>query len=889
MSRLKISTEMDRAYDPSLVEDRIYSFWDANGYFSPVIDKDKQPFVLIMPPPNVTGELHMGHALTLAIEDMMVRWHRMKGDPTLFLPGTDHAGIATQVVVERLLATEGLTRHDIGREEFENRIWKWVNQYGQRIYEQIRHLGVSCDWTRKAFTLDDGPRKAVRKTFVDLYKKDLIYQGERITNWCPRCTTVLSELEVKYKEVSGTLVEIDYPFFEESGHLTIATTRPETMLGDTAVAVNPDDERFSSFIGKKILLPLIKRVIPVIGDESVDMEFGTGALKVTPAHDPVDFEIGQRHNLPLIEVIDKSVHMTEEAGKFVGLDRDACRQEVLNDLKNLGLLRDIKKFEHAVGHCDRCDEIIEPLISKQWYVSTEPLAAPAREALRNGSIKIVPERFESVYFNWMDNIRDWPVSRQLWWGHQLPVWYCADCNHVIVEYEDPKNCTKCQSENLQQDEDVLDTWFSSGLWPHSTLGWPDSTEDLDYFYPGSVLETGYDILFFWVARMVMLGIFNMGDIPFHTIYLHGLVLDPNGVKMSKTKGNVLDPLEIIDQYGSDAVRFALTTGTSAGNNVRISEGRLESSRNFANKLWNAARFVTSRLNTENISLNWSDPKPLHLHDRWIMSRLQETVENTNRLINDYQFGDAQREIHDFFWNEYCDWYIELAKLRFADEHQPSPLGVLVHVLEASLRLLHPFMPFVTEEIWQILLSKVTPKSDPTRTIMLAHYPVRSEAYIDTSSEEDVKKIFELIGAVRNIRGELRIPANETLQADIFSKNYSALIEDHFNSIKKLGGIDVTVSNNELNSSGAGIVALVTTGVSTSLRIGDSVNLEDEFNRLQSESSDISTYIKSLEKRLSNEGFTSNAPEEVVQKEKGRLTGALERQSRIVDIIARLKS
>ena len=889
MSGLEISTEMARAYDPSLVEDRIYTFWDNNGYFSPVIDKDKQPFVLIMPPPNVTGELHMGHALTLALEDMMVRWHRMKGDPTLFLPGTDHAGIATQVVVERLLATEGLTRHDIGREEFEKRIWKWVDQYGQRIYEQIRHLGVSCDWSRKAFTLDEGPRKAVRKTFVDLYKKNLIYQGERITNWCPRCTTVLSELEVKYKEVSGSLVEIDYPFFEESGHLTIATTRPETMLGDAAVAVNPDDERFSSFIGKKILLPLTERVIPVIGDESVDIEFGTGALKVTPAHDPVDFEIGQRHNLPLIEVIDKNVHMSGEVGKFVGLDRNECRREVLNDLQNLGLLRNTKTFNHAVGHCDRCDEIIEPLISKQWYVSMEPLAAPAREAVRNGSIKIVPERFNSVYFNWMDNIRDWPVSRQLWWGHQLPVWYCTDCHHVIVEYENPTSCANCQSRNLQRDEDVLDTWFSSGLWPHSTLGWPNSTEDLDYFYPGSVLETGYDILFFWVARMVMLGIFNMGDIPFHTIYLHGLVLDPDGIKMSKTKGNVLDPLEIIDQYGSDAVRFALTTGTSAGNNVRISEGRLESSRNFANKLWNAARFVTSRLKKEDSSLNWSDPKPIHLHDRWIMSRLQETVDNTNRLINDYQFGDAQREVHDFFWNEYCDWYLELVKLRFADEQQPSPIPILVHVLESCLRLLHPFMPFVTEEIWQILLSKVSTNPEPTKTIMLAHYPTRSESYVDTSSEEDVMKIFELIGAVRNVRGELRIPSNETLQADIFSKNYSALIGDHSNSIKKLAGIDVTVLTDELNSSGSGIVALVTTGVITSLRIGDSVNLEDEFNRLQSENSDISTYIKSLEKRLSNEGFISNAPEEVVQKEKTRLIGALERKSRLEDIIARLKS
>jgi len=887
MSGLEISTEMARAYDPSLVEDRIYTFWDNNGYFSPVIDKDKQPFVLIMPPPNVTGELHMGHALTLALEDMMVRWHRMKGDPTLFLPGTDHAGIATQVVVERLLATEGLTRHDIGREEFEKRIWKWVDQYGQRIYEQIRHLGVSCDWSRKAFTLDEGPRKAVRKTFVDLYKKDLIYQGERITNWCPRCTTVLSELEVKYKEVSGSLVEIDYPFFEESGHLTIATTRPETMLGDAAVAVNPNDERFSSFIGKKILLPLTERVIPVIGDESVDIEFGTGALKVTPAHDPVDFEIGQRHHLPFIEVIDKNVQMTGEIGKFAGLNRDECRRLVLEDLEKLGLLRDIKQFEHAVGHCDRCDEIIEPLISQQWYVSMEPLAAPAREAVRNGSIEIIPDRFKSVYFNWMDNIRDWPVSRQLWWGHQLPVWYCRDCDQVIVEYEDPSFCTKCQSKNLQRDEDVLDTWFSSGLWPHSTLGWPDSTEDLDYFYPGSVLETGYDILFFWVARMVMLGIFNMGDIPFHTIYLHGLVLDPDGVKMSKTKGNVLDPLEIIDQYGSDAVRFALTTGTSAGNNVRISEGRLESRRNFANKLWNAARFVIARMEAEGSVSNWINPKPSHLHDRWILSRLQGTAENTNRLIGDHQFGDAQREVHDFFWNEYCDWYIELAKLRFDDPNQSSPLDVLIHVLESSLRLLHPFMPFVTEEIWQILASKLPSRSKMPNTIMLTSYLNETGNNLDLESESDLNKVFELIGAVRNIRGELRIPQNEILDGDIFSTHDSGLIGEHSSAIQKLAGMNVTIWADALPSPTSGIVSLITSGVSTSLKVGSSVDLENELGRLKTENSEIDKYIKSINKRLKNQGFISKAPEEVIQKERSRLDKAEGRRKLLEDILKKL--
>ena len=887
MSQLKISTEMARAYDPSLVEDRIYSFWDENGYFSPKVDPDKEPFVLIMPPPNVTGELHMGHALTLALEDMMVRWHRMKGDPTLFLPGTDHAGIATQVVVERLLATEGVTRHDLGREAFEKRIWKWVDQYGERIYQQIRHLGVSCDWSRQAFTLDEGPRKAVRKTFVDLYKDNLIYQGERITNWCPRCATVLSELEVKYKEITGALVEIEYPLADNSGSLTIATTRPETMLGDTAVAVNPTDDRMSRFIGKEILLPLSDRLIPVIGDESVDVEFGTGALKVTPAHDPVDFEIGQRHNLPIIEVIDKDARMSEKAGRFKGQDRDECRQSILNELENLGLLRGTEKFEHSVGHCDRCEEVIEPLISKQWYVSMEPLAAPAREAVRNGSIKIVPKRFESVYFNWMDNIRDWPVSRQLWWGHQLPVWYCQDCSKVIVEYTDPENCTHCGSGALSRDEDVLDTWFSSGLWPHSTLGWPDKTKDLDYFYPGSVLETGYDILFFWVARMVMLGIYNMGDIPFHTIYLHGLVLDPDGVKMSKTKGNVLDPLEIIDQYGSDAVRFALTTGTSAGNNVRMSEGRLESSRNFANKLWNAARFVISRGEVEDTACNWLDPEPVHLHDKWIISRLQHTSENANRLIGEHQYGDAQREIHDFFWNEYCDWYIELAKLRFSDPDESSPMEVLIHVLESSLRLLHPFMPFVTEEIWQILVAKFPTEPCLANTLMLMPYPSKSEKRINTESEHQLEKIFDLIGAIRNIRGELRIPANDILDGDVFSIDDASLIRDNADAIQKLGGMKATISQNQLPSPETGVVSLITLGVNTSLKVGESVDLVNELERLKEESSDTDKYIQSINKRLSNEGFTSNAPEDVIQKERDRLEAALERRNRIEDLLEKL--
>lgn len=870
-------------YNPSSVETRIYEFWNSSGFFTPTIDKSKDPFVMIMPPPNVTGELHMGHALTFAIEDMIVRWHRMKGEPTLFLPGTDHAGIATQVVVERLLASEGKNRHDLGRENFEKRIWEWVDQYGDRIYNQLRRLGTSCDWSRKSFTLDEGPQKAVRKTFVDLYKKDLIYRGERITSWCPRCSTALSDLEVKYKDIEGYIYEIYYPLEGSSDKVLIATTRPETMFGDSAVAVNPNDNRYENFVGKSIKLPLTERVIPIIADDAVEVEFGTGALKVTPAHDPVDFEIGIRHNLDTNIVFTLDGFMTSDIdSKFAGLDRLECRQKAIDSLSELNLMGDIKPFNHSVAHCDRCDEVIEPMITKQWYVAMETIAEPARKAVRSKDIEIIPKRFEKIYFDWMDNIRDWPVSRQLWWGHQLPVWYCNSCPKEIVEYNDPTTCPSCGSDQLSRDPDVLDTWFSSGLWPHSTLGWPDQTDELDYFYPGSVMETGYDILFFWVARMIMMGIQNMGEVPFKTIYLHGLVLDPEGIKMSKTKGNVLDPLEIINEYGADALRFALTTGTAAGNNIRMSESRLESSRNFANKIWNASRFVLS-LNSK-CNETPSLPKASHIHDKWIISRLNIVAANVNKHMESYQFGEAQQELYDFFWNEYCDWFIELSKIRITKEGDSTPIPTLLYVLDRTLKLLHPFMPFVTEEIWTGLF-----KSNPNDSLMVQEYPECIDEACDSNAINSMNHIFEIVKGIRNAKAELNIKSSQYLKAImVVDKNIESV---RFNSvfITNLTNVEIDVYDSSFDFKLDTNIPIITSSATTYLEIGNVIDTDSESNRLSDELKTLSNRIKSLESRLSNTKFTENAPKNVVEEEKGRLSDFRDRESKLNQLIAQLRN
>ncbi len=891
MTQADSRREIPKAYDPKSVEQRIYDLWVQGGYFIPTIDPDREPFVVIMPPPNVTGELHVGHALTVALEDLMVRWHRMKGEPTLYLPGTDHAGIATQWVVERMLAADGITRHELGRERFTERVWAWVDQYGDAILEQLKRLGASCDWTRRSFTLDEGPSKAVRATFVNLYKKGLIYRGERITNWCPRCSTALSDLEVKHQEESASLYYIRYFLEDGNGSLTVATTRPETLLGDTAVAVNPEDERYVAVIGKNVILPVLKRVIPVVADDAVDPEFGTGALKVTPGHDPADFEIGQRHDLPVVSVMDLDGSMNENAGNYQGQDRFQCRDNIVEELDKDGLLEKVEPYHHSVGHCDRCDEVVEPIVSKQWFVKMAPLAKPARDAVADGRIGIVPERFAKVYFNWMDNIRDWCISRQLWWGHRIPVWYCADCDEVTVEYDDPTSCGSCGSARLDQDPDVLDTWFSSALWTHSTLGWPGKTEDMDYFYPTSVMETGYDILFFWVARMIMMGIENTGDIPFHTVYLHGLVLDPEGARMSKTRGNVLDPLKLIDLYGADAVRFALTTGNSPGNNMRLNEQKLEASRNFANKIWNAARFVMTNLEGAGALDGWNKPSDAnHREDRWILSRLNQTAAQVQRFMDDCQFGEAQRVIHDFLWNEYCDWYIEMAKIRMRSgvDDGPSPLPVLAYVLERVLRLLHPFMPFVTEEIWQALVGHLPEEPGRPMALIVAPYPETDPSLIYEQAEKEIGAVVEIVRAIRGLRAEFRIQTGQPLEAIVDSPELGAVIEAEEGAIKALARVaPLTVAAPTPAAEPGDRVLLVLASGTVTVPLGGLVDLGRERERLNGELEELDSNRIRLEGRLKDEQFLARAPEDVVERERQRLATAEERRTRITEILSRI--
>jgi valyl-tRNA synthetase len=891
MTTNKNSHEIPKAYEPSAHEIGIYKMWSDGGFFAPDTNSDKPPFVIVMPPPNVTGALHMGHALTTALEDLMTRWHRMLGEPTLFLPGADHAGIATQVVVERELKKEGTTRHDLGREEFLKRVWDWVDRYGSRIDEQNKRLGASCDWSRRAFTLDSGPSRAVRQTFLDLYEKGLIYRGERIINWCPSCATALSELEVKYSDEDGALYHIRYVLEDGSGEMVIATTRPETLLGDTAVAVNPDDERYSAFIGKTVSLPILGRSIPVVGDEAVETEFGTGALKVTPSHDPTDFEIGERHGLESINIMNLDGSLNEHAGPFAGQDRFVARKAVVERLEQDGLLIEVEPYRHSVGHCDRSGDVVEPLVSRQWFVKTDELAAPALNAVRTGDIKIVPERFEKVYYNWMENIRDWCVSRQLWWGHRIPVWYCDDCEEVIVAVEEPTACTRCKSGNLQQDPDVLDTWFSSGLWTHSTLGWPDSTDDLARFYPGTVMETGYDILFFWVARMIMLGMFNNANqVPFSTVYLHGLILDPEGKKMSKTKGNVTDPLDLADAYGTDALRFALTTGNAPGNDMRLNEQKLEWARNFANKVWNSARFVMMNMDRNSDALeDWSArPTPQHREDRWILSRLAGTAQDVNTNMENFQFGDAQKTLHDFIWNEYCDWYIEMAKVRIR-AGDLTPLPVLAYVLERALRLLHPFMPFVTEAVWQQLTSRLPAEAQERlggdgRALIVASYPTIDDGLTDKKAEDEIETVVELVRAVRNLRAEFRVQSSTRIPAFVNAPDSAGVMSEEAGAIRALAMIEpLTLGRGE----GDDAASLVLKHSTVTVPLAGVVDVDAEIARLNEELTTLARGAKGLEGRLSNEQFLAKAPDEVVEKERERLASIKERRERVSDILGRL--
>ncbi len=701
--------ELAKTYNPSEIEGSWYDRWFDQGYFTPEIDPDQDPFVIIMPPPNVTGELHMGHALFVSVEDILSRWHRMQGRPTLWLPGADHAGIAGQWVVERELAAKGLSRHDLGREQFIDQVWEWMDRYRSRILSQMRTLGASADWTRFHFTMDPAPSRAVRTAFKRLYDKGLIYRGERLINWCPRCMTALSDLEVEHEEVKGSIWTLRYPILGTDDYIEVATTRPETMLGDTAVAVHPDDERYQHLIGRNATLPILGRQLPIIADSAVDPAFGTGAVKVTPGHDPNDFEIGQRNGLPSINIMNLDGTLNDNAGPFAGQSMQEARNNVVARLDEEGFLVEVKEHVHSVGHCQRCDTVVEPIISKQWFVEMQPLAKPAIEVAHDGTVRFVPERFKGIYLHWMENIHDWCISRQLWWGHRIPVWYC-ECGEVIAtDQETVESCPKCGGSNLTQDPDVLDTWFSSGLWPFSTLGWPDVTEDLKYFYPGSVMETGYDILFFWVARMIFFGIEFMGEVPYHVVYLHGTVRDEQGQRMSKTKGNVIDPTELTKEYGSDALRFTLITAGAPGADMKLSVQRVESNRNFGTKIWNATRYVLRSVEgatlarTSDGALRPPDPAHMSVADRWIVSRLEQLTFDVQDLMINYQLGEAGRRIYEFLWSEYCDWYIESTKvvLNGDDEHgKATARQTLVYALERSLRLLHPFMPFVTEELWQ---------------------------------------------------------------------------------------------------------------------------------------------------------------------------------------------
>jgi valyl-tRNA synthetase len=873
-------SEMAKAYDAASVEDKWYKFWMEKGYFKPKIDPAKKPFTIIMPPPNVTGELHVGHALTATLEDIMIRWHRMMGDPSLWVPGIDHSGIAAQVVVERMLAKEKTTRYQLGRENFDIRMKEWAAKARASITNQHKKLGVSCDWTREAYTLDPGPSLAVRTTFYRLYKKGLIYRGERITNWCPRCATVLSDLEVEHKDESGHLWYIRYPLEDGKDYITVATTRPETMLGDTAVAVNPRDDRFAGWVGKKLILPLVNRTIPIVADEAIDPVFGTGAVKVTPAHDPVDFEIGQRHKLAIINIMNNDATLNDNAGPYKGMDRFEARKKIVEDLQNLGLLDKIEDYSHAVGHCQRCQNIIEPLASKQWFVKMEPLAKPAIEAVKDGRIKIIPDRFEKVYLNWMENIRDWCISRQLWWGHRIPVWYCRDCGEMIVSIEDPNACS-CGSKNIEQDKDVLDTWFSSGLWPHCTLGWPKETEDLKYFYPTSVMETGYDIIFHWVARMIMMGIENMGDVPFHTVYLHGLVRDEKGEKMSKVKGNVLNPLDAIKEYGTDALRFALSTGTSPGNDMKMSSSRLESSRNFANKLWNASRFVIKSLegNRNDLTL----PKDgLPVEDLWILSRLNRSIISSIKLMDDFQFGEAQRQIYDFLWSEFCDWYIEIAKIRLRDEKAVSPLPVLVYTLETSLRWLHPFMPFITEELWQLLKQKMPAGDNQTESIMIAPYPVGDEKAINADAEHIIETVIEVVHAIRNSRAEHKVESNKWIEARIYAGSMAEPLKVYYQTIQSLSQAKPLEVNNTRHQgkSDDNDLVLVLKDCEVVIPLASMVDMAAEKARLQKELAEVKTNVERLELRLNDTAFIGKAPPVVVQKERDRLAAGKDKMERL---------
>lgn len=876
-----MSNELPKTYDPSAVEDKLYQFWNDSGFFNAEVDENKKPFTIVIPPPNVTGQLHMGHAFDETLQDILIRTKRMQGYSALWMPGTDHAGIATQIKVEESLrVNEGKTRYDLGREEFLKRVWDWKHQYGSRIISQLKKLGSSCDWRRERFTMDEGCSHAVKEVFVNLYEKGLIYKGNRIINWCPNCTTALSDAEVEYETQPGNLWHIKYPIKGSDEFLVVATTRPETFMGDTGVAVNPHDERYQHLVGKSCILPIIGREIPIFADEYVDMEFGTGCVKVTPCHDPNDFEMGQRHGLEQILVFHENATVNENGGKYQGMDRYECRKAVVHDLEEGGYLLKVEAHEHNVGTCYRCGTTVEPMTSAQWFVKMAPLAKPAMDVVNDGRVRFVPDRFSKTYLRWMENVHDWCISRQLWWGHRIPAYYCDDCGEMTVAKDNVTVCPKCGGTHIRQEEDVLDTWFSSALWPFSTLGWPEKTKELEYFYPTSVLVTGYDIIFFWVARMIFSGMEQMQEEPFKTVYIHGLVRDAQGRKMSKSLGNGIDPLEIIEQYGADALRFTLITGNSPGNDMRFSTEKVESSRNFANKIWNASRFIQMNLTIDHAEL----PAELALEDQWILHKYNELVKAVTENIDKYELGIAVQKLYDFIWDNFCDWYIEIVKPRLQNQNDAAAnqraQKVLCYVLRGTMQLLHPFMPFITETIWQAL-----PHEGPS--IMVSQWPEYQQSLCFAEQAEQVETMMDTIRAIRARRAEMNVPPSKKAQV-ILLTNARAAYEAGSLFFGKLAYASEISFVDAVPEHAESMVSVVTKGANVYMPMGELIDFDKERARLEKEKGKVQKDLDFIHKKLSNPGFLAKAPESVVAQEREKVAKLEDLMRKLNDSLAALQ-
>ena len=878
-----MSKELEKQYNPKNVEDRIYKTWLDKKYFHAKREDGKKTYTIVIPPPNITGQLHMGHALDNTLQDILIRYHRMAGWDTLWLPGTDHASIATEAKIVESMKKEGLTKEDLGREKFLERAWKWKEQYGGRIIEQLKKMGSSCDWDRERFTLDEGCNKAVNEVFCSLYEKGLIYRGERIINWCPHCLTSISDAEVEYEDQAGHFWHLRYPFKDGSGYLELATTRPETLLGDTAVAVNPNDERYKDLVGKTLILPIVHREIPVIADDYVETDFGTGVVKITPAHDPNDFEVGLRHNLEVINVLTPDAKITGDYPKYAGMDRYEARKAIVEDLKAEGALVKVEDYSHNVGTCYRCGTTVEPRVSKQWFVKMKPLAGPAIDAVKNGETRFIPQRFEKVYFHWLENIRDWCISRQLWWGHRIPAWYCADCGGITVSRTAPEKCAHCSGKNIEQDPDTLDTWFSSALWPFSTLGWPEETEDFKHYYPTNTLVTGYDIIPFWVMRMMFSGIEQTGRVPFDTVLIHGLVRDAQGRKMSKSLGNGIDPLEIIDKYGADALRFTLATGNSPGNDMRFSDERVEASRNFANKIWNAARFILMNLD-ENEPAPYI-PENVDLEDKWILSKYNELVSGVTDSLEKYELGMAVQKLYDFIWDVFCDWYIEIAKIRLNSDDEKAKSAakaVLVYVMSNTLKLLHPFMPFITEEIWQTL-------PHTGESIMVSEWPSFSKSLVFAAEESGMEKIMSAVKAVRNRRAEMNVPPSKKARLCVVTKE-KELFDSGAKFFTRLASAsEISVAGDETGIQTEGCVSVVTEAAVIYIPMDELVDFKAELERLNKEKKAVLKELDFISSKLNNPGFVSKAPEAVVNAQRENLAKQTEKLKMLEESIAKIEN